>query len=98
MSPIQPTTNPSPISLSAIRACLRAYLVDACFGGDAPADFADSDDLIERGLMTSLTLMGLATHLEQAFGLELGGNDMVPAHFRSIDALATLVQSRIDVR
>lgn len=79
-----------------VRAALRAYLVDACFGGEVPADYADDSDLIALGLMDSLTLMGLATYLEEHFGLALGAGDLVPQHFRSVNALTELVISRSD--
>jgi len=98
LSPTVSKTSPAPPSPTALRASLRAYLVDACFDGQPPAGFSDTDDLIEPGLMDSLTLMGLATHVERHFGIQLGGNDLVPAHFQSIDALANLVASRIGGR
>jgi acyl carrier protein len=98
LSQTERKTSPTSPNPAAIRASLRTYLVDACFDGQSPAGFSDTDDLIELGLMDSLTLMGLATYIEQQFGIQLGGNDLVPAHFQSIDALANLVTSRLSVR
>jgi acyl carrier protein len=98
LSPDESKSIPARPNPTSLRASLRAYLVDACFDGQAPADFSDAADLIELGLMDSLTLMGLATHLERHFGIQLGSDDLVPTHFQSVDALANLVASRLGRR
>jgi acyl carrier protein len=78
-----------------IHETLRSQILADCFDGQAPADFDDHYDLIENGHMDSLRLMGLVTLSEQRFGIQFGINDMVPKHFRNINAVAGYVQQGI---
>ena len=79
-----------------IQETLRSQIVAECFDGQPPAEFDDAYDLIEHGHMDSLRLMGLVSFIEQHYGLQFGINDMVPKHFRNIDAMAGYVRQGLD--
>lgn len=52
-------------------------------------------DLIERGVIDSLTMMDLLTFVETTFGIPLDFEDLTPESLGSIDAISDLVASRI---
>jgi acyl carrier protein len=79
----------------SIQEALRSQVVTACFDGTPPADFDDDYDLIDHGHIDSLRLMGLVTFIEQHYRLQFGMNDMVPKHFRSINAMAGYVHGKL---
>lgn len=58
---------------------------------DVPAPDAD---LLETGLLDSLTLVDLLVHLEREFGLVVQLADLDLARFRSLQAIAEFVASR----
>ncbi|MFF5974542.1 acyl carrier protein [Streptomyces sp. NPDC012769] len=48
-------------------------------------------DLFSTGLVTSLFAMELLVHVEQSFGVQVGGSDLTLDNFRSVDAMTALV-------
>ncbi|GAA1931443.1 acyl carrier protein [Streptantibioticus ferralitis] len=56
-------------------------------GADVPAD----QDLFESGLVSSLFAMELVVHLEQAFSVQILGDDLKRDNFRSVQAMTALV-------
>ncbi len=77
-----------------IQEALHNYIVTERFAGQVPKNFDDDYDLIDSGTIDSLFVMGLITYLEQQYQVEFGMNDMVPRHFRSVNALAEFVRSK----
>ena len=52
-------------------------------------------DLVETGLLDSLTLVELLTQLEETFGVSISIDDMEFENFRSIASIAGFVAQRI---
>ena len=61
--------------------------------GDHPLARPDriSESLAEAGL-TSLDLVKLVLGIEREFGVSIGGDDMEPENFQTLDSLEALVQ------
>ncbi len=70
---------------------LRAWIIANLLDGRAPPGFDDDTDLIADGLMDSLAIMTLVTHLEGSFGVLVVPGDIVPEHFQSVRAIAAYV-------
>ena len=60
----------------------------------ARIEITTQTDLIETELLDSLMLMELVMFVEQTWGVSLMGHDFSPAHFRTIDLLRELIESR----
>lgn len=56
------------------------------------ADFENSTDFIEDGLLDSFDLVNLVAELEDAFGIEMKGSDIIPENFVSIEKITELVE------
>ena len=54
-------------------------------------DYAAEKSLIDGGLIDSLELMEIITDLEDAFGIEIGMEEVTPENFNSVEAIAQLV-------
>jgi acyl carrier protein len=78
----------------AIQDALRNYIINEGLDGQIPEGFNDDYDLIDNGIIDSLFMMNLVTYLEQQHQVQFGMNDMVPKHFKSINALAAFAQSK----
>lgn len=76
-----------------IQDALRDYIVTEGFEANPPKGFDDDFDLIESGTIDSLLMMSLVTYLEQQHQVVFGMNDMVPKHFRSINALSDFARN-----
>lgn len=51
-------------------------------------------DLIELGIIDSLTMMDLLVFVEASFGVRLGFDDLTPATFQSIGSIAAVIDAR----
>lgn len=71
---------------TAIRETLTAFLEQRTKSTVAP-----DVDLFSAGLVTSLFAMELLVHVEQSFGVQVGGSDLTLDNFRSVDAMTALV-------
>lgn len=59
-------------------------------------EFADGDSLLESGVIDSVSMIDLITHLETTYGISIDEDDMVPENFDSIDSMAAYVMSKRD--
>jgi methoxymalonate biosynthesis acyl carrier protein len=73
-----------------IKARVRPYVQR--LAGDRR--FSDADDVFRLGFVHSLEAVELCLFVETEFGLSIGEKDRVLDNFRSLDAIARLVQGR----
>ncbi|MEV6352921.1 acyl carrier protein [Streptomyces hydrogenans] len=71
---------------TAVRRTLTAFLEQR-----TKTAVAADVDLFSTGLVTSLFAMELLVHVEQSFGVQVGGSDLTLDNFRSVDAMTALV-------
>jgi methoxymalonate biosynthesis acyl carrier protein len=57
--------------------------------------FADSEDIFRLGVATSLFAMELVMFVEKHFDLQIPNEELELANFRSVDAMAVLVERRL---
>lgn len=55
-------------------------------------DFESSEELVDDGVLDSLTLVGIISALSLEFGVILPYEDIVPENFNSIDSMVALIQ------
>jgi acyl carrier protein len=55
---------------------------------------AHDDDLLELGLIDSISIVALVSFLEERFEIEVRDEDLVPEHFQSIASIAEYVDAR----
>jgi acyl carrier protein len=53
--------------------------------------FTVDTDLIEQGVIDSMSLLRLVTFLEEQFGIEVRDEDLVPENFRSLTAINAFI-------
>ena len=56
------------------------------------ADFADSQDFVEDGLLDSFDIVTLINMVEEELGVTIDGLDIVPENFKNLNAIIELVQ------
>ncbi len=59
-----------------------------------PASLAPDQDLFEHNLLQSLALVSLVVHLEQKYQVSLNEQDLHEDNFRTLLAIANLVESK----
>lgn len=74
-----------------IRDELEQFIVKHYLKGDVPTGFDSQFDLIDSGILTSLALVNLISHVEDCYEIEFGESDIVPENFATIHALAQFI-------
>ena len=73
---------------------LLTHILKEHLPGEALDSLKPDDDLIGSGILDSLAMIKLVTHLEQHFGIVVGAEEMSPENFTSVAALAKFVASK----
>lgn len=60
------------------------------------ADFENSSDFIEDGLMDSFEIVDLVSRLEDKFDLEIRGIDIIPENFVNLEAVEKLLKKYLE--
>jgi acyl carrier protein len=76
--------------MSNLTDTIRAYLARSFKGYDLEED----EDIFSLGFVNSLFAMQLVLFLEQTFGISIDNEDLDLDNFRSIRALASLVERK----
>ena len=71
---------------------MREELLQLLSSENPEIDFAASDELVDDGILDSLTIVSLIGTLSMEYGIDIPYEEIVPENFNSIDALAAMIQ------
>jgi acyl carrier protein len=72
--------------LSSIKTFIRTELIY-----DDEKDFDESTNLIERGIVDSMSLVRLISFLEENYNILIQDEDIVPENFSSLNTIASFL-------
>ncbi len=55
-------------------------------------DFTQKVDFIEEGMLDSFDIISLISELDNAFGIIINGEDVIPENFSSVEAISGLLK------
>lgn len=55
-------------------------------------DFTEDVNFIEEGMLDSFDVVSLVDEIESAFGVAIGGSDVLPENFCSVDAICETIK------
>jgi len=82
------------MSLTPTESTIRQFLVEDVFYDRDLRDLGPEDSLLERGLLDSLAILKTVTFCEEQFGVTIPDEEVLPDHFESVRAIASLVDRR----
>ncbi|HEY2472125.1 MAG TPA: acyl carrier protein [Terracidiphilus sp.] len=77
---------------------LRAYIVAEFLPGESPANVKDDTALRTSGVLDSMGLLKLVSHVEEQYGIELEAHETGIDNFDTIDAISNLIEQKISER
>jgi acyl carrier protein len=80
--------------VSESHTIIREYLLSSDDPVD-PEDLDASTNLLDDGVLDSLRLMRLIQFIGERFSVELQPDEVVPQNFRTLDAVAVLVDRKV---
>ncbi len=57
---------------------------------------APHTDLLDAGVVDSLMIMELVSHMQATYGISITPGEIAPQNFRSVDNLSELIHSKLD--
>jgi acyl carrier protein len=78
-----------PIDLSSIKNFIRTELIY-----DDEKDFDENTNLIERGIVDSMSLVRLISFIEENYGIQVQDEDIVPENFSSLKKISSFIAER----
>ena len=70
---------------------MRESILEALKRVNEDVDFESSEDFVEDGLLDSFDIVTLVEELEDEFGVEISGTDIVPENFVNVDSIEALI-------
>lgn len=71
---------------------MREELLQLLSTENPEIDFTASDELVDDGILDSLTIVSLIGTLSMEYGIDIPYEEIVPENFNSIDAMAAMVE------
>jgi acyl carrier protein len=87
---MSPEVNESIVSV--VENFIRSELL---YGYSGEAQFDENTNLIESGVIDSITLLRLVTFIEERFQIKMEDEELVPEHFQSLKSMETFVSKHL---
>jgi acyl carrier protein len=81
--------------MTEVASKVRTFIEDNFLFRDDRAALADSESLLDAGLIDSTGILELVAFLEQEFGIVMADADIVPANLDSIRSIAGYVDGKL---
>jgi len=81
------------VTSTDIAAEIRAYVVAEYLAGEDASDLTGDYALIESGVIDSLGLIRLISHLTETYQVSFDDIEFGPDDFRTLDAIVALVET-----
>ncbi len=70
---------------------MREQILSILNGLRPEYDFIESSDFIEDGMLDSFDIVSLVSELEEKFGINVDGENIIPENFSSVEAIESLI-------
>ncbi|MBD5487959.1 MAG: acyl carrier protein [Lachnospiraceae bacterium] len=71
---------------------MREELLQLLATENPEIDFTASDELVDDGILDSLTIVSVISTLSMEYGIDIPYEEIMPENFNSIDAMVAMVQ------
>jgi acyl carrier protein len=82
--------------MELLTAALRKFITDNFLFGDESANFAftDDDSFQDRGIIDSTGILELVCHLQEAYGITVDDEELVPDNLDSVSKVARFIERK----
>jgi acyl carrier protein len=83
--------------MSAVNSKVREFIKDNFMYRDDRAELADTESLLDAGLIDSTGILELVAFIETEFSIQMADTDIVPDNLDSVDTIVRYVEGKLDV-
>ncbi|KUL94196.1 acyl carrier protein [Bosea sp. WAO] len=77
-----------------IRDAVKAFVIENFLFGDSSNPLADTDSLIENGIIDSTGVLELVAFIEDRYGITVADADIMPANLDSLARITAFIASK----
>lgn len=77
-----------------IRDAVKAFVIENFLFGDTSNSLADTDSLIENGIIDSTGVLELVAFIEDRYGITVADADIMPANLDSLARITAFIASK----
>lgn len=74
---------------------VRGYITENIVFGSGAYPLPDEASFLESGIVDSMNVMELVMYSEEAFGIKVNDDEIVPANFDSVSNLVQFIQRKL---
>ena len=74
---------------------ISQHIVNEYLKGKEPDGFNNDYNLIDSGILDSLTIINLVSYLEKTYTIQFSETEIVPEHLRSVMILADFIRKKM---
>ena len=74
---------------------LKVFFDQEIFKGKVPESFDAEYELLDSGVLSSVVIVELVSHLEQKYGVNINFDDVIPENFGNLNALSRFIDSKL---
>jgi acyl carrier protein len=78
-----------------MESVISAYISRELMSEPQSVTLENGTPLLESGIIDSLSLLKLVLFIEKQFGIAVGGKELVPENFATIDAICRFIRSKM---
>jgi acyl carrier protein len=82
--------------MSAVNSKVREFIKDNFMYRDDRAELADTESLLDAGLIDSTGILELVAFIETEFSIQMADTDIVPDNLDSVDTIVRYVESKLE--
>jgi acyl carrier protein len=75
-------------------ATIRQYIIENFLFGDTSKVFTDQDSLLQKGIVDSTGILELINYLQEAFGIMVTDDEILPENLDSVQNLAHFIEKK----
>jgi acyl carrier protein len=83
--------------MSAVNSKVREFIKDNFMYRDDRAELADTESLLDAGLIDSTGILELVAFIETEFSIQMADTDIVPDNLDSVGTIVRYVEGKLDV-
>jgi acyl carrier protein len=81
--------------MSAVNSKVREFIKDNFMYRDDRAELADTESLLDAGLIDSTGILELVAFIETEFSIQMADTDIVPDNLDSVETIVRYVEGKI---
>ena len=77
-----------------INETIKGFIMTELLAEQGLSSLADSDPLIDSGIIDSFGIMALMSFLEEKFSIQIAGDELLPENFESVMKISALIAQK----